>query len=221
MGRAIVRNPKVFLFDEPLSNLDAKLRVQVRTEIKKLHERVATTIIYVTHDQVEAMTLADRIVVLKNGRIEQIGTPEEVYDDPGHGLRRGVHRRADHEPRERSPGVRRRAACPSALSEDLVLPIPPTAAAATTTSAIAEILVGLRPEHLAVVPARAPALPSTSPRRSSSRSAPTRWCFFTAGGREMVARVPPGAARRRGDRVRLHPEVSHMHLFDPSTEARI
>ena len=82
MGRAIVRNPKVFLFDEPLSNLDAKLRVQVRTEIKKLHERVATTIIYVTHDQVEAMTLADRIVVLKNGRIEQVGTPEDVYESP-------------------------------------------------------------------------------------------------------------------------------------------
>ncbi len=82
MGRAIVRNPKVFLFDEPLSNLDAKLRVQVRTEIKKLHARVATTIIYVTHDQVEAMTLADRIVVLRNGRIEQVGTPEDVYESP-------------------------------------------------------------------------------------------------------------------------------------------
>src|SRR5258707_11205887 len=82
MGRAIVRDPKVFLFDEPLSNLDAKLRVQMRTEIKRLRERVATTTIYVTHDQVEAMTLADRIVILNHGRIEQIGTPEEVYDAP-------------------------------------------------------------------------------------------------------------------------------------------
>ena len=82
MGRAIVRDPKVFLFDEPLSNLDAKLRVQMRTEIKRLRERVATTTIYVTHDQVEAMTLADRIVILNHGRIEQIGTPEEVYDTP-------------------------------------------------------------------------------------------------------------------------------------------
>src|SRR5215204_2254123 len=77
IGRAIVRDPKVFLFDEPLSNLDAKLRVQMRTEIKRLRERVATTTIYVTHDQVEAMTLADRIVILNHGRIEQIGTPEE------------------------------------------------------------------------------------------------------------------------------------------------
>src|SRR5579864_333417 len=82
MGRAIVRNPKVFLFDEPLSNLDAKLRVQVRTEIKKVHQKVTTTTIYVTHDQVEAMTLADRVVVMNAGRIEQVGTPDELYHRP-------------------------------------------------------------------------------------------------------------------------------------------
>ena len=82
MGRAIVRRPQVFLFDEPLSNLDAKLRGQVRTEIKRLHQAIGTTIIYVTHDQVEAMTLADRIVILKGGEIEQVGTPDEVYNSP-------------------------------------------------------------------------------------------------------------------------------------------
>src|ERR1700675_1023828 len=82
MGRALVRNPKVFLFDEPLSNLDAKLRVQMRTEIKKVHQKVKTTTVYVTHDQVEAMTLADRVVVMNHGRIEQIGTPHEVYHRP-------------------------------------------------------------------------------------------------------------------------------------------
>jgi multiple sugar transport system ATP-binding protein len=82
MGRAIVRDPKVFLFDEPLSNLDAKLRVIMRSEIKQLHERLRTTTVYVTHDQVEAMTLADRIVVMRDGRIEQIGTPLELYDNP-------------------------------------------------------------------------------------------------------------------------------------------
>src|SRR5438874_5268782 len=78
MGRAIVRNPKVFLFDEPLSNLDAKLRVQMRTEIKRVHQKVKTTTVYVTHDQVEAMTLADRVVVMNGGRIEQIGRPNEL-----------------------------------------------------------------------------------------------------------------------------------------------
>jgi multiple sugar transport system ATP-binding protein len=82
MGRAIVRNPKVFLFDEPLSNLDAKLRVQMRTEIKKVHQTVKTTTVYVTHDQVEAMTLADRVVVMNAGVIEQVGTPQELYHNP-------------------------------------------------------------------------------------------------------------------------------------------
>src|SRR6202162_134833 len=82
MGRAIVRNPKVFLFDEPLSNLDAKLRVQMRTEIKRLHQRLKTTTIYVTHDQVEAMTMGDKIVVLTGGRVEQIGAPLDLYDRP-------------------------------------------------------------------------------------------------------------------------------------------
>src|SRR5215468_5186351 len=82
MGRAIVRNPKVFLFDEPLSNLDAKMRVQMRTEIKKVHQKVTTTTVYVTHDQVEAMTLADRVVVMNGGKIEQIGAPNELYHNP-------------------------------------------------------------------------------------------------------------------------------------------
>lgn len=82
MGRALAREPKVYLFDEPLSNLDAKLRVEMRTEIKKLHQRLGTTIVYVTHDQIEAMTLADRIAVMRDGRILQLGTPDEVYNDP-------------------------------------------------------------------------------------------------------------------------------------------
>src|SRR5512139_3788747 len=82
MGRAIVRNPKVFLFDEPLSNLDAKLRVQMRIEIKKVHQKVRTTTVYVTHDQVEAMTLADRVVVMNHGRIEQVGSPNDLYHAP-------------------------------------------------------------------------------------------------------------------------------------------
>ncbi|TJU91630.1 MAG: ATP-binding cassette domain-containing protein, partial [Mesorhizobium sp.] len=82
MGRAIVRDPDVFLFDEPLSNLDAKLRTQMRTEIKKLHAKVKSTVIYVTHDQVEAMTLADRIVIMRDGNIEQVGTPDEVFQRP-------------------------------------------------------------------------------------------------------------------------------------------
>lgn len=82
MGRALVRAPDAFFFDEPLSNLDAKLRVQMREEIKRLHQKVRTTSVYVTHDQIEAMTLADRIVIMKGGRIQQIGTPTELYQNP-------------------------------------------------------------------------------------------------------------------------------------------
>ena len=82
MGRAIVRDPQVFLFDEPLSNLDAKLRVQMRAEIRELHQRLKSTTVYVTHDQIEAMTMADKIVVMQNGHIEQVGSPLELYDSP-------------------------------------------------------------------------------------------------------------------------------------------
>ena len=108
MGRAIVRDPDVFLFDEPLSNLDAKLRTQMRTEIKKLHAKVRSTVIYVTHDQVEAMTLSDRIVIMRDGHIEQIGTPDEVFRRPADALRRRLHRLAADEP-ERGDGRRGRA----------------------------------------------------------------------------------------------------------------
>ena len=97
MGRAIVRDPQVFLFDEPLSNLDAKLRVAMRSEIKELHQRLKTTSVYVTHDQIEAMTMGDRIVVMKDGRIEQVGSPLELYDHPGQRLRRRLHRLAGDE----------------------------------------------------------------------------------------------------------------------------
>ncbi len=100
MGRAIVRQPQVFLFDEPLSNLDAKLRAQTRLEIQKLHRELGITSLFVTHDQVEAMTLAQRMIVMNAGRMEQFGTPEEVYHAPGHHLRRQLHRLAADEPAE-------------------------------------------------------------------------------------------------------------------------
>jgi hypothetical protein len=105
MGRAIVRDPQVFLFDEPLSNLDAKLRVAMRTEIKELHQRLKTTSIYVTHDQIEAMTMADKIVVMRDGIVEQTGAPLELYDRPVNTFVAGIHRLAGD---EHAPGVVRR-----------------------------------------------------------------------------------------------------------------
>jgi multiple sugar transport system ATP-binding protein len=101
MGRAIVRDPQVFLFDEPLSNLDAKLRVQMRTEIKELHQRLKTTTVYVTHDQIEAMTMADKIVVMHDGIVEQVGAPLDLYDQPRNLFVAGFHRFAGHERAQR------------------------------------------------------------------------------------------------------------------------
>ena len=123
IGRAIVRQPKGFLFDEPLSNLDAALRVNMRVEIMQLHQDLGATMIYVTHDQVEAMTMADRIVVLNRGNIEQVGSPLELYNKPGLALRRGLHRLAEDEPHVR------RCRPPSTWRHT----------------------IGIRPEHLAIV----------------------------------------------------------------------
>ena len=151
MGRAIVRHPKVFLFDEPLSNLDAQLRVQMRTEIKKLHRRVATTIVYVTHDQVEAMTLADRIVVMRGGMIEQVGTPEEVYNRPasmfvggfiGSPMMNFVPCQAELS--RAGPGI--------ALAGGIRLPI--DAAALTRLRPGEPLIVGIRAEHFSLAAPR-------------------------------------------------------------------
>ncbi|MDE2580833.1 MAG: sn-glycerol-3-phosphate ABC transporter ATP-binding protein UgpC [Rhodospirillales bacterium] len=147
MGRAIVRNPKVFLFDEPLSNLDAKLRVQMRTEIKKVHQTVRTTTIYVTHDQVEAMTLADRVVVMNQGIIEQIGTPQELYHHPttrfvagfiGSPAMNFLPARLDDASGRLS--VR--------LNDQVSLPIPEARIARYAPFKGKELLLGMRPEHM-------------------------------------------------------------------------
>src|SRR5690242_566733 len=144
MGRAIVRDPQVFLFDEPLSNLDAKLRVQMRTEIKALHQRLRTTSVYVTHDQVEALTMADRIGVMHDGRGEEVGTPPGLYDRPANlfvagfigspamNFIRGVLRRDDG----RGPAVQ--------TADGTLLPLPPAAAGRDGQ----EVIYGTRPEHL-------------------------------------------------------------------------
>src|SRR5437899_472637 len=148
MGRAIVRHPKVFLFDEPLSNLDAKLRVQMRTEIKKVHQKVRTTTVYVTHDQVEAMTLADRVVVMNHGKIEQVGAPNELYHSPRTQFVAGFigspamnFLPARLEDNAGKLQVR--------LTDTLALPVPEARAVRYRSRAKGEeITLGLRPEHI-------------------------------------------------------------------------
>src|ERR687884_341595 len=147
MGRAIVRNPKVFLFDEPLSNLDAKLRVQMRTEIKKVHQKVRTTTVYVTHDQTEAMTLADRVVVMNAGKIEQIGTPHEVYHRPTTRFVAGFIG---------SPAmnflpcqlVQNGSGLTVRLSDKLAFPVPESRTARYQPYVGRELIFGLRPEDI-------------------------------------------------------------------------
>ena len=171
MGRAIVRNPKVFLFDEPLSNLDAKLRVQMRTEIKRVHQKVKTTTVYVTHDQVEAMTLADRVVVMNSGSIEQIGTPQELYHHPKTRFVAGfIGSPAMNFMRCRAGRERLRAAR-APVGHDR-LPVPAAHAARFRSHAGKELMFGLRPEHI------------TEPRR---------------GDRDAELRVRRHARRRRAD----------------------
>src|SRR5689334_20443270 len=147
MGRAIVRNPKVFLFDEPLSNLDAKLRVQMRTEIKKVHQQVRTTTVYVTHDQVEAMTLADRVVVMNGGNIEQIGSPHELYHNPKTRFVAGFigSPAIDFIPCRL---VEQAGALSVRLSDELSLPVPAERGATYRPHANRELILGLRPEHI-------------------------------------------------------------------------
>ena len=192
MGRAIVRDPAVFLFDEPLSNLDAKLRVQMRTEIKELHQRLKTTTVYVTHDQIEAMTMADIIVILRDGYIEQIGAPLEVYDRPGQPLRRGVHRLArDERPARRGRGDR--TARRSSRSTTLALPLPSGAA----VKAGQKVVYGIRPEHLRPSATRH----AGQGQRSSSRPGPKSTSMPISAAHEVCA-DHPGPRRDRAGRTR-------------------
>ncbi len=149
MGRAIVRNPKVFLFDEPLSNLDAKLRVQMRIEIKKVHQKVRTTTVYVTHDQVEAMTLADRVVVMNHGRIEQIGTPNDLYHNPATRFVAGfIGSPAMNFVPCRLEDVAGRLHI--RLTDRIAFPLPASSRGAISghVRANEKLLLGLRPEHI-------------------------------------------------------------------------
>ncbi len=218
MGRAIVRNPKVFLFDEPLSNLDAKLRVQMRTEIKRVHQKVKTTTVYVTHDQVEAMTLADRVVVMNAGRIEQIGTPQQLYHAPrtrfvagfiGSPAMNFVPCRL--EPNASGLDVR--------LGAALSFSVPAIRTARYQPHVGKPLVFGLRPEHI------------TDPRYERSELRPfsvtldvvepmgmETMVYFKLDGAEVCGRVEPGSVSAAGQPMRLCADLNQMHLIDPQTD---
>ena len=203
MGRAIVRDPKVFLFDEPLSNLDANLRGLVRAEIKTLSQELRTTMVFVTHDQVEAMTMADRLVVLQAGVIQQVGSPEQVYEAPANRFVAGF---IGSPPMNFFPATL--AAGHALLADGTSLALPPALAAVAQVEAV----LGLRPEGMLPVPSGSPGLPVqislVEPLGSDTL------VHFRLGGADYVARVPPDTRPRVGERLTLSADPAKMHLFD-------
>jgi ABC-type sugar transport system ATPase subunit len=209
MGRAIVREPKVFLFDEPLSNLDAHLRAEMRAEIKKLHQRFGTTIIYVTHDQVEAMTLADRIAILRAGRLEQFDTPAACYARPNSTFVAGFIG---------SPAMNFLRAGVSAegreitLAGDLRLPAPPALAQKIAARAGGDITLGLRPEHVGAAGSGGVAAPArvslVEPLGSDTLA------LIRLGDSEITGRFPPETELRPGLEVTVALQLDKAHVFD-------
>jgi ABC-type sugar transport system ATPase subunit len=204
MGRAIVRDPKVFLFDEPLSNLDAKLRVQMRTEIKRLRDRLRATTIYVTHDQVEAMTLADRILVMQAGLVQQLGTPEEIYDRPATTFVAAFMGAPAMNllPGRIEPGR-------AILPDGTALPLDRAAPEGAAT-------IGLRPERLVwLAPGHGgPAAIEGAAAVVEPLGSETLVTLDIAGT-ELHARVPARSVRRAGEMVRLGLDPADIHLFSP------
>ncbi len=204
MGRAIVRKPEVFLFDEPLSNLDAKLRVAMRTEIKALHQRLKTTSLYVTHDQIEAMTMADKIVVMNAGRVEQTGSPLELYDNPANQFVAGF---IGSPAMNFVPGKVNAGGI--SVGAGIELPNP-----TSNLEPGRAVLLGVRPEHLAVDPSGVPVeVVVVEPTGADTQ------IFCKLAGTDVTAVVRERHAFQPGAAVRLKPQLTY--LFDPSSGARL
>jgi multiple sugar transport system ATP-binding protein len=222
IGRAIVRNPKLFLFDEPLSNLDAQLRDEMRGEIKRLHQEISTTMIYVTHDQVEAMTLADRIVLLRDGVIEQQGAPLDLFERPATRFVAGF---LGSPQMNFLPG--RLTAADGAMAVRLrdgsSLALPPTRTCKVMEEG-QDVIVGLRPEHMS----RAADAPSAAGvlrlevtidlvQPTGSRS----YATFQLGGQSVIAELQAHDVSRPGERIRLDLNMTRAALFDAATEQAV
>ena len=219
LGRAIVREPAVFLFDEPLSNLDAKLRVQTRAEISKLHQRLGTTFIYVTHDQVEAMTMATRIAVLRDGILQQVGEPQELYDRPCNVFVAGFIG---------SPEMNFFKATVLGSAEEMFLdgpafrlPVPREKAMGLTPYIGKEVIFGIRPENIHDV--------EYSPQGIAAAKIRARvevtelmgneiFLHLLSGDKPFLARVNPRSSARPGHDIEVALDMSRMHAFDPQTE---
>ncbi len=213
MGRAIVRDPQVFLFDEPLSNLDAKLRVQMRTEIKALHQRLKTTTVYVTHDQVEAMTMADRIVVMHDGRVEQIGSPLELYDSPANSFVAGfIGSPAMNFIPGRLHNANGHAWVESGAGDRLPIAHQPSAGDGQ------EVVYGIRPEHLSLgteSEGLAANVLVVEPTGAETQ------IVAEFAGQQLIAVFTERHDFRPGQPIVLKPRLDSVHLFDASGGQRL
>ncbi len=220
LGRAIVRTPKVYLFDEPLSNLDAKLRVQMRLELKKLHEKMDTTSIYVTHDQIEAMTMGDRIVVMRDGKVQQVGHPLEIYMHPKNRFVAGFigsptmnfveHVRVEKE------GERL-----FVVTEGLRFPVPRERSQALSAYLGREVVLGVRPEDLSE---------NGVPDAQETFKAYVEvvqpvgnqiYIDVKAGGRNLLASISPQSQVKTKEEILLRARIENLHFFDPVSEETI
>ncbi|HEV7874450.1 MAG TPA: sn-glycerol-3-phosphate ABC transporter ATP-binding protein UgpC [Enterovirga sp.] len=210
MGRAIVRDPQVFLFDEPLSNLDAKLRVAMRTEIKELHQRLKTTTVYVTHDQIEAMTMADRIVVMHDGLVEQVGAPLELYDRPANLFVAGFI--GSPAMNFLSGKIRTNGTATFVGNGGLEIPL----GSAPPASDGRPIIIGIRPEHFTVAPDGVPVeVVVVEPTGSETLLA------VRAGGHDMTCLFRDRVLPSPGETIRIRPVPDLVHVFDEQTGLRL
>ncbi len=220
LGRAIVRDPKVFLFDEPLSNLDAKLRVQMRVELKKLHERLAVTSVYVTHDQVEAMTLGDRVVVMKDGIVQQVGEPLELYNRPANRFVAGfigspAMNFADVTLADGNGRV-------AAEAQGLKIYLPEPLASRARSKAGSKATLGVRPEDIRIANAGDSADLCFEAEVEVVEQLGSEILLDTRVGTAlMAASIDPESKVRAHDRLRLALNPARLHLFDAETEAAI
>ena len=224
MGRAIVREPKVFLMDEPLSNLDAKLRVQMRIEISKLHQRLGATIIYVTHDQTEAMTLGTRIVVMKDGVVQQVDTPQHLYEQPGNLFVAGFMGSPQMNFLDAQIAEKGGDLIAKVGEYDIVIPAAKAKVLKDGGYVGKTVVLGIRPEDIhdsQMFIEASPSVPMTSTVKVYELLGAEVFLYFDVNGTQVTARVDPRTNSKTGDTIKFAFDMEKSHFFDKETELTI
>jgi multiple sugar transport system ATP-binding protein len=224
LGRAIVREPKVFLMDEPLSNLDAKLRVQMRTEISKLHQKLQTTIVYVTHDQIEAMTMGTRIVVMKDGLIQQVASPQGLYNKPNNKFVAGFIGTPPMNFIDAYVVKNSRGVCAKFAEHEIPLPEEKASLVIQGKYIGKDVTLGLRPESISADPAMLAKFPDSTVEGKVEvveMLGSETLLYMVIEGANFIAKVAPGTVAKPGDLIKVAFDPNSMHMFDRETEVTI